>query len=184
MLFQAPREHPPNVLSKIIRRKIAGTMSNDTLREKILRVRPIWEIKSLILHPDLSFTTSSHLNCLKLSHNIVDKWHYWIVLCLSIVNFTACQLQQIEAALKRSSFTPVCKPDGSFKEIQCATTPTLNCWEVNREGKKIQDIDVTIHLTAHHRQQQLSKEKRIGVYPTLEEDEIGNICALIKIICH
>lgn len=106
-----------------------------------------------------------------------QKWQYccktgcW----QTCVNFTACQLQQIEAALKRSSFTPVCKPDGSFKEIQCATTPTLSCWEVNREGKKIQDIDVTIHLTAHHRQQQLSKEKRIGVYPTLEEDEIDEI---------
>lgn len=98
------------------------------------------------------------------------------------MNFTACQLQQIEAALKRSSFTPVCKPDGSFKEIQCATTPTLKCWEVNREGKKIQDIDVTIHLSAHRRQPQESKEKRIGVYPALEEDEIGNILALIKII--
>ena len=107
-----------------------------------------------------------------------------MVLCLSIVNFTACQLQQIEAALKRSSFTPVCKADGSFKEIQCATTPTLKCWEVNGEGKRIQDIDVTIHLTAHRRQPQQSKEKRIGVYPALEEDEIGNICELIKIIYH
>jgi len=101
-------------------------------------------------------------------------------LLLSIVNFTACQLQQIEAALKRSSFTPVCKPDGSFKEIQCVTTPMLKCWEVNREGKKIQDIDVTIHLTSHRRQSHESKERRIGVYPSLEGDEIGNISAWIK----
>ena len=55
---------------------------------------------------------------------------------------------------------------------------------MNREGKKIQDIDVMIPLTADRRQPQQSKEKRIGVYPALEEDEIGNICALIKMICH
>lgn len=55
---------------------------------------------------------------------------------------------------------------------------------MNGEGKRIQDIDVTIHLTAHRRQPQQSKEKRIGVYPALEEDEIGNICELIKIIYH
>ncbi|KAL9981487.1 hypothetical protein ACROYT_G010194 [Oculina patagonica] len=88
------------------------------------------------------------------------------------VNYTTCQLQRNEAALKRSSFAPVCNPDGSFKEIQCATTPTLKCWQVNKEGKKIQDIDVEIHLSAHHRQPQAAKEKRIGVYPALDEDEM------------
>ncbi|KAJ7389104.1 hypothetical protein OS493_033426 [Desmophyllum pertusum] len=91
------------------------------------------------------------------------------------VNFTTCQLQQIEAALKRSTFTPVCKPDGSFKEIQCTTTPTLQCWRVNTKGNKIEDVDVTIHLPVHRRQPQVSKEKRIGEYPELEGDEIDEI---------
>lgn len=143
------------------------------------------EINSFTLYLDLSFSTCNHLNCLKLPQQRKIPTYCQIILMflpLSIVNYTTCQLQQIEAALKRSSFTPVCKPDGSFKEIQCVTTPTLKCWEVNTEGKKIRDIDVTIHLTAHRRQPQESKEKRIGVYPALEEDEIGNIRPLTKII--
>ena len=145
----------------------------------------IWRINSITLYPDLSLSIRTHLNCLKLlQQRRVTTYCKILLMCLSlsIVNFTACQLQKIEAALKRSSFTPVCKPDGSFKEVQCVTTPALKCWKVNIEGKKIQDIDVTIHLTAHRRQPQQSKEKRIGVYPALEEDEIGNICALIKIV--
>lgn len=88
-----------------------------------------------------------------------------------IANYTLCQMQQIEASISRRTFPPICKADGSFNEIQC--TPNLKCWRVDREGIKIQDIDVTLKYKAGPRQSLEVKEKRIGQYSDLDE-EIGN----------
>ena len=53
-------------------------------------------------------------------------------------------------------------------------TPTVKCWRVDKEGRKIQDIDVTIKYNAHVRQPQAAKEKRIGRFSDMEDEEIGN----------
>lgn len=94
------------------------------------------------------------------------------------VNYTLCQLKKIEASLSRSSFTPTCKADGSFQEIQCQINPALKCWKVDREGKKIQDLDATIKVTEPiGRQSQEAKEKKkITEHQSSfwEDDEIGN----------
>lgn len=95
------------------------------------------------------------------------------------VNYTLCQLKKIEASLSRSSFTPTCKADGSFQEIQCQINPVLKCWKVDREGKKIQDLDATIKVTEPIGRQSLeAKEKKKNTEHQSsfwgEEDEIGN----------
>ncbi|XP_074636981.1 serine protease hepsin-like isoform X1 [Acropora palmata] len=107
------------------------------------------------------------------------KWQY----CCKVgcwqtcVNYTLCQLKKIEASLSRSSFTPTCKADGSFQEIQCQINPVLKCWKVDREGKKIQDLDATIKVTEPIGRQSLeAKEKKKNTEHQSsfweEEDEI------------
>jgi len=51
-------------------------------------------------------------------------------------------------------------------------TPTIRCWKVDREGRKIQNIDVTINYNAHPRQPMAAKEKRIGQFSDMEDEEI------------
>ena len=99
-----------------------------------------------------------------------------------LVNYTTCQLQKIQAALRRRSFSPGCNPDGSFREIQCTTTTSMKCWKVDPHGKKIQDIDATIKFSSERHQPLASKEKTISIrqFPELEEDEIGNLCSLFR----
>ena len=92
-----------------------------------------------------------------------------------LVNYTSCQLQRIEASLLRRPFRPICKPDGSFGEIQCTTTPKLKCWKVDRDGKKIEDYDITFNSKPHPQQSLQTKEKRIRQHSTLGDDEIGKL---------
>ena len=96
-----------------------------------------------------------------------------------IVNYTSCQLQQIEASISRSTFTPNCNADGSFRPMQCSMSPTLKCWQVDKEGRKIQDMDVTLN---YPRQPMEAKEKRIGQFADLVDKEIGNLYYLVKAV--
>ena len=75
----------------------------------------------------------------------------------------------------RSPFTPTCKADGSYQEIQCITTPSLKCWRVDQEGRKIQDVDVTIQHDAPIRQSDARVGQRIGRFFSMEDDEIGSL---------
>lgn len=101
-----------------------------------------------------------------------------------LVNYTTCQLQKVEAALRRRGFSPACNPDGSFREIQCTTTTPLKCWRVNAYGEKIKETDVTIKFSSpsEHRQPQASigKPKNVQQFPNLEEDEMGNLFTLFR----
>ena len=93
-----------------------------------------------------------------------------------LVNYTSCQLQQIEASLLRRPFSPICKSDGSFSVIQCTMTPKLKCWKVDRNGRKIEDYDITFNSKPHPQQPSgvgKEKEKRIKQQSTLDDEEIG-----------
>lgn len=105
-----------------------------------------------------------------------ERWQYCCKTgCLqTCVNYTTCQLQKVEAALRRRGFSPACNPDGSFREIQCTTTTPLKCWKVNAHGKKIQETDVTIKFSSpspSERRQQ-GKPQNVQQFPILEEDEM------------
>ncbi|CAH3198828.1 unnamed protein product, partial [Porites evermanni] len=109
-----------------------------------------------------------------LSDNHCQRWQYccktgcW----QTCANYTKCQLQKIKSSILRSPFTPTCKADGSYQEIQCITTPSLKCWRVDREGRKIQDVDVKIQHDAAIRQSDARVGQRIGRFFSMEDDEI------------
>lgn len=109
-----------------------------------------------------------------LSDNHCQRWQYccktgcW----QTCANYTKCQLQKIKSSILRSPFTPTCKADGSYQEIQCITTPSLKCWRVDQEGRKIQDVDVTIQHDAPIRQSDARVGQRIGRFFSMEDDEI------------
>lgn len=106
-----------------------------------------------------------------------EKWQYcckrgcW----QTCVNYTLCQLKKIEASLSRSNFTPICKADGSFREIQCQINPVIKCWKVDREGNKIKDMAATMKITETKQSLQAKEKKTITrqlVNMEEEEEEI------------
>ena len=100
------------------------------------------------------------------------------------VNFTACQLQRIEALKREGSFSPICKDDGSYSEIQCVRLPITKCWAVDKDGEKVPDSDVTVFVETAQKQTQWPKEHSAGEYEDFAEDEEGGCVSYFALALH